>query len=179
MIDLRDGKKHLTIIIPNGMKEIKTDLQNNMKIAKELGFEFYQRLQITGSKTMPDYITPNKYLVVKLPVKRASQLLSKKISIPKDNKSRDLLTGQVTGDSRAAKLTNPEVQILLGLGLESSIKELMKFRGGDLGAGTALNNDLMRYGRGSQANSANMSTGVVSTKTLKQFFQAMHIRSTL
>ena len=179
MVDLRDGKKHLTIIIPNGMKEIKTDLQNNMKIAKELGFEFYQRLQITGSKTMPDYITPNKYLVVKLPVKRASQLLSKKISIPKDNKSRDLLTGQVTGDSRAAKLTNPEVQILLGLGLESSIKELMKFRGGDLGAGTALNNDLMRYGRGSQANSANMSTGVVSTKTLKQFFQAMHIRSTL
>ena len=179
MMDLRDGKKHLTIIIPNGMKEIKTDLQNNMKIAKELGFEFYQRLQITGSKTMPDYITPNKYLVVKLPVKRASQLLSKKISIPKDNKSRDLLTGQVTGDSRAAKLTNPEVQILLGLGLESSIKELMKFRGGDLGAGTALNNDLMRYGRGSQANSANMSTGVVSTKTLKQFFQAMHIRSTL
>lgn len=179
MMDLRDGKKHLTIIIPNGMKEIKTDLQNNMKIAKELGFEFYQRLQITGSKTMPDYITPNKYLVVKLPVKRASQLLSKKISIPKDNKSRDLLTGQVTGASRAAKLTNPEVQILLGLGLESSIKELMKFRGGDLGAGTALNNDLMRYGRGSQANSANMSTGVVSTKTLKQFFQAMHIRSTL
>lgn len=179
MEDLRDGKKHLTIIIPNGMKEIKTDMGNNMKIAKELGFEFYQRLKITGSSSIPDYITPNKYLVIKLPVKRASQLLSKKISIPRDNKSRDLLTGQVTGDSKAAKLTNPEVQILLGLGLENSIKELMKFRGGDLGAGTAMNNDIIRYGQASQQMAARHSTGVVSTKTLKQFFQAMHIRTTL
>ena len=179
MEDLRDSKKHLSIIIPNGMKGIKTDIKNNMKIAKELGFDFYQRLKITGSGTVPDYITPNKYLVIKLPVKRASQLLSKKVSIPKDNKARDLLTGQVTGDSRAAKLTTPEVQILLGLGLDSSIKEIMKFRGGDLGAGTALNNDIMRYGTGSQSNASQQSTGVVSTKTLKQYFQAMHIRSTL
>lgn len=179
MLDLQSGKKHLAVIIPNGNKNITADVENNVKLAKELGFEFFQRLKITNSMDLPDHLTPNKYMIIKLPVKRASQLLSKKISIPEHNNSIDTLTGQVTGDSKGSKITNPELQILIGLGLKESLKELMKMRGGDKGEQAAMTQLLIKQGMVTQAQAEQYSTGVISKKTLKSYFNGMGIRSTL
>lgn len=179
MTDLRDGKKNLSVIIPNGNKNISVDIDNNIKIAKELGFEFFQRLVITNHPDLPDHMTPNKYLMLKLPARRAAQMVSKKISIPSDNKSIDLLTGQVTGKSKGSKITNPELQVLLGLGLKDSVIELMKMRGGDVGEASAMNNLLYKQGLVTQSQAAEYSTSVSSKKTLKSYFNGMGIRSTL
>lgn len=179
MTDLRDGKKNLSVIIPNGNKNISVDIDNNIKIAKELGFEFFQRLVITNHPDLPDHMTPNKYLMLKLPARRAAQMVSKKISIPSDNKSIDLLTGQVTGKSKGSKITNPELQVLLGLGLKDSVIELMKMRGGDVGEASAMNNLLYKQGLVTQSQTAEYSTSVSSKKTLKSYFNGMGIRSTL
>lgn len=179
MEDLRDGNKFLSVIIPNGSNKIKVDINNNIKLAKELGFDFFQRLYIKNNPDLPDHLTPNKYMLLKLPVRRASQLVSKKISIPVDNKSVDMLTGQVTGKSKGAMLTNPELQILLGLGLKDSIKELMKMRGGDTGEAMAMNNMLFSQGHISQRAAESYSTEVKSKKTLKSYFNGMGIKSTL
>ena len=179
MEDLRDGKTTLSIIVPNGNKNIKVNVENNFKLAKELGFDFFQRLKISGSKELPDYTTPNKFLVFKLPIKRASQLLSKKVSIPEDDRSIDILTGQVTGKSRASKLTLPELQLLIGMGMKDSLKELVKIRGGDIGANNATNAMLYKQGKASQKDAEEFSTGVISTKSLKAYFNSMHIRNTL
>lgn len=178
MQDLRDKKATLSVIIPNG-SNIKVDVKNNMKLGKELGFDFFQHLRVGATDDTPAYTTPNKYIVLKFPVKRAAQVLSKKISIPEDNTKIDTLTGQVTNNSKASKLTNPELQILLGLGLKKSIVELMKYRGGDLGGNNAMNNILFNYGSVNQDELSQYSTKVESTKTLKAYFQAMHIKSTL
>ena len=179
MEDLRDKKTTLSIIVPNGNKNIKVNVENNFKIAKELGFDFFQKLKISGSKDLPDYTTPNKFLIFKLPIKRASQLLSKKVSIPEDDRSIDILTGQVTGKSRASKLTLPELQLLIGMGMKDSVKELVKIRGGDIGANNAANAMLYKQGQASQKEIENYSTGVISTKSLKAYFNAMHLRNTL
>lgn len=179
MEDLRDGNKFLSVIIPNGNNKIKVDVNNNIKLAKELGFDFFQRLYIKNNPDIPDHLTPNKYMLLKLPVRRAAQIVSKKISIPTDNKSVDNLTGQVTGKSKGAMLTNPELQILLGLGLKDSIKELMKMRGGDAGEATAMNNMLFSQGHVSQKAAEDYSTEVKSKKTLKAYFNGMGIKSTL
>lgn len=179
MEDLRDEKKFLSIIIPNGNNKIKVDVQNNMKLAKELGFEFFQKLHVTNDPALPDHLTPNEYMIIKLPVRRAAQLVSKKISIPTDNKSVDMFTGQVTGKSKGAMLTNPELQILLGLGLKDSIKELMKMRGGDTGEASAMNNMIFAQGQVSQRVAEGQSSEVTSKKTLKSYFNGMGIRSTL
>jgi len=179
MVDLRDKKTTLGVIIPNGSKTIKVSIENNLKLAKELNFDFFQHLQVSANGNIPAYTTPNKYMVMRLPIRRAAQLLSKKISIPEDSKSIDSLTGQVTGKSKASKLTLPEVQILLGLGLNDSIKELMKIRGGDLGASNAHDAMLYKQGYATQAEIEKYSTKVVSTKTLKSYLNGMHIRSTL
>lgn len=179
MNDLKDGKNTLSVIIPNGSNTIKVSIENNIKIAKELGYDFFQRVKVGATHDLPAYTTPNKYMILKLPVRRAAQLLSKKISIPEDSKRVDLLTGQVTNASKGSKLTNPELQILLGLGLKKSIVELMKHRGGDLGSGNAMNAMLFTTGVATQEQADRYSTKVESTKTLKAYLQAMHIRSTL
>lgn len=179
MEDLRDENKFLSIIIPNGDNRIKVNVSNNMKLAKELGFEFFQRLYVRNNPELPDHLTPNKYMLLKLPVRRASQTVSKKISIPTDNKSIDNLTGQVTGKSKGAMLTNPELQILLGLGLKDSIKELMKMRGGDIGEANAMNNMIFSQGQVSQRAAEDYSTEVKSKKTLKSYLNGMGIKSTL
>ena len=178
MKDIRDDKARLSIIVPNGNNKIKVDVKNNFKIAKELGFDFFQRLKIEedGQET---FITPTKHVVYKMPIRRASQLLSKKISVPRDTSKKDLLTGQVTGDSASSKITNPETQVLIGLGMKDTLKELMKIRGGDNGSLNAMNKMLYTQGSASQDQVNLYQTGVTSTKTLKMYFLGMHIRSTL
>jgi len=175
---IRDEKKTLSIIVPSWSKSGIT-VENNFKIAKDYGYDFFQRLIIEGDGDNPPRKTNNKFFVYKLPIRRASQLLSKKISIPKDDKVIDLTTGQVTGKSGAAKLTMPETQMIVGMGLKHSVVELLKYRGGDLGSANAMKRELVNNGRVNSSVLEEASTKVVSTKTLKSYLNAAHIKSTL
>jgi len=176
MIGLKSGKTTLSIIVPQD-KSVKVTVPNNIKVGKELGYEFFQHLRMTDPITGDKYITPNKYFVYRLPIKRVSQLASKGIAIPKDSKHTDMLTGQVSGSSKAVSITNPEVQMLVGMGLDDSVRELLKYRGGDDGARSAMMNLLYKNGRVDKETLEAYSTGVVSTKTLKNYFLGAHIRS--
>lgn len=176
MMNLKKKKLTLSVIDPNTRKS-NISVENNYKVAKELGYSFFQHLTISGKIGLPDYKTPNKYLVMSLPVRRASQLLTKKISIPSDDKSIDLTTGAVTGKSKGSKLTMPEIQILAGMGLNKTIKELVCDRGGDLGIKRAMSALLMKQGSVSQDVLSRYATGVVSTKTLASYWNASHIKN--
>lgn len=178
MKDLKNNKITLSVVASN-LEKMVLNVERNIKIAKSLGYDFFQQLKITGDNSMPDYLTPNKYLVMNLPVRRASQLLIKKISIPSDDKSIDLTTGQVTGKSSGSKLTMPEIQVLAGMGIKDSIKELMKVRGGDLGSKNAMSALLIKQGSVSQKVLEQYATGVVSTQTLSSYLNAMHIKNNL
>ena len=179
MNDLKNDQRTLSVIVPNNDSRFKVNIENNLKLGKELGFEFFQHLKVGKTEDTPEYTTPNKYLVLKLPVRRAAQLLTKKISIPKDNFTTDMMTGQVTNGSAASKFTNPELQVLLGVGLKASSKELMKTRGGDLGESAALDGMLIKHGSVSQEQLEQYSTEVGSKKTLRAYLNGMHIRNTL
>ena len=181
MLDLRDEKRTLSVTIPNDNSEkteYKVDIKNNIKLAKELGFEMFQKLVVGATEEIPGHITPNKHMIIKLPVRRVAQLVTKKISIPSDNLHIDSSSGQVTGVSKGSKLTNPELQILVGLGLGASIRELMKVRGGDLGAGAAMSGMLIKHGSVSQQNIEPYATDVVSKDTLRAYLNGMHISFT-
>ena len=156
---LKDGTIQLAIIVPNFSKT-KLSVDRNLEVAKELGHEFFQRIWIEGKDDTPTYLTPNKYLIVDLPIRRASQLLTKKISVPKHNRVIDSLTGQPTGESKGAKISYPELQVCAAMGLENSMVELMKYRGGDARGHAALNGMLSKYGRVNQASLAGYASGV-------------------
>ena len=97
--------------------------------------------------------------------------------------SIDNLTGQVAGKSRSSKLTYPEQQLLLAMDMKETATEMVRVRGGDVKAQQEYANQLMKNGEASQKEImaiSNLSgSKVVSTQTLKNYLQGMHIRSTL
>lgn len=176
--DLANKKKFLCITDPN-FKSNGITVENNLKIAEELGHDFFQNIWIEGQEDSPTYLTPVKYMVVDLPVKRASQTLMKKIKVPEHNRVIDTLSGQPTGDSKGAKLSYPEIQVCAAMGMDQTMEELLKFRGGDNKGWSAYNGMIHKYGKANLKVLENYSSGVESTKQLKTFLSCMLLKNSL
>lgn len=176
--DLNSEKQRLVIIAPNGQK-VKLDLQRNFEVAKKYGIEFFHRIWFDTPDGKGRYLSQDKYLVVKLPVRRQSQMLVKKISVPEDNKSIDALTGQPAGKSKGSRISYPEVQMLASLGLNETLGEFMKYRGGDLKGFQAMNTMISRTGGVSLKAIEPYSGKVKSTETLSAMLTAMHLQNNL
>ena len=178
MDKLESGEEILPLIAPNLSKH-KLSVERNLSIAAELKHNFFQRIWWTDPSTGLTYLTPERYLVVLLPLRRQVQLLTKKISIPEDNKHVDELTGQVAGPSASSKLSFPELQVLFAQGLDRAIEELIKYRGGDSKAFNAMNRSIIENGGVSLDNVAISATKVRSTQTLSTYLKAMHLDNNL
>lgn len=176
MHKLRNGEEILFLIAPN-LNKNRLSAERNIKIAKELGHNFFERLKLTDPETGVTYLTPIEYLVVDLPLRRQAQLLSKKVSIPKDNSRVDELTGQSAAD-RVGGLSFPELQTLHAHGLNKTIEELIKFRGGDEEAFREMNTRILRQGNVRLENIPSNSR-VKGTETLSAIFKAMHLDNNL
>ncbi len=162
------------IVIPN-MVESGISVKRNLDVAKKMGHEFFQHLILTDPITGLTYRTPIKYLVVMLPVRRQQQLLEEKISIPTHNRQVDDLTGQPTGESKGASLTFPETQILRSQEMFLVLRELLKYRGGDIRGFQAMNRAISNRGGVSLAELGEEPTEVKSTKTLRVILLCAHL----
>lgn len=172
--DLDKERIFLSVVIPNFVKK-KPTLEEIMNVGKAYGHEYFEQLYVEGSGDLPTYLTPEKFLILRVPFRRASQLLSKKISVPPHTKVRDIVTGQVTGESKGATVSGPEVQILAAMGASACATEMMKYRGGDIRGGAALTAVLSKLGRADQNVIDQFSSGVQSTTALRTFLTcAMH-----
>ena len=79
-------------------------------------------------KTVSWELSNKEAMIVYLPIRVQQQLISKKISIPKDNNHVDFYTGQATGPiSKGARVSYPEVNMLLAMGLNKTVEEMMHF----------------------------------------------------
>lgn len=178
MVKLEKEEIDLTIIAPN-MGEFKLTVERNFEVAKKLNHNFFERIWMDDGNDVPPYLTPIKYLIVDLPLRRQAQLLTKKISIPKDNHSVDNLTGQPTGKSKGSKMSYPETQIMAAMGLDQNLVEMLKYRGGDLRGFNAMNTSLSKTGGVSLDALDKLGTKVKSTQTLNTVLVSMHISNTL
>ena len=127
---MKEGKWQLHLVAPNMI----VNLQNEdlLKACDMIGLDLFQRVWMYDRATGRKYLTDNKYMFVKLPIRRQQQFLDEKISVPDNDRTIDGLTGQVTGDSRACSITNPEIQILAARGLDKTMQELVNIRGGNI-----------------------------------------------
>jgi hypothetical protein len=178
MKKLQSGEETLYMVTPN-LADYSVDVQRNIEIAKELGHSFFEKLWLTDPITGQTYLTPVEYFVIDLPLRRQVQLLVKKVSIPEDNKHLDQLTGQPTGPSKGSKISFPELQVLFAQGLDNTISELIKFRGGDEKAYNAMNRSIYATGGVSLANLEKTPTKVKAVTTLSTLLKAMHLDNTL
>lgn len=176
--DLKSKKRHLVIYAPN-YGPVKLDVRKNIAIAKKLGRSFFEKLWIEGKESVPTHLTPVTYFIIPTQVRRQAQLITKGISVPKNMKTINALTGQPTGESQAAKISMPELQLCVSAGMDKSMLELFKYRGGDVRGGAALHGMLVRFGQASLKSLQPFASGVESGNYLKSLLMGAHIRANI
>lgn len=173
MTKMKDGEASLVIFTPIGKSKGIT-VANNIKVSKKYKLPLFERLRVTGDGKFP-YTPEQEYLILELPLRKQSQDLEKKISVPAHNRVIDYRTGQPTGASKGSSLSQPELRSLNSLGLHNSIEEMFRFRGGDQGGFRAYNASILQTGGVSLNNIKPYLTGVESTKTVKSILAAIHL----
>lgn len=177
--DLEAKRVRLSVVEPNFSKKGYVSSEEVTKIGEEHGVPTMQYIYIEGKDGRPTYRSKVKYPVYLVPVQRASQMLIKKVSVPPHSKVRDLLTGQVTGESKGATLSGPENQLLGAMGANFSAIEKMKYAGGDLRGEAACTAMLSKFGRANQAVLDQFSSGVQVVGVLNTFLTSAMHRSNL
>lgn len=178
MQQLRDGEQIIPYIAPN-LQDIELSSETNLSIAEELDHSFFEQIWLTDSSTGETYLTPKKYLVIDLPVKRLQQHLQEKISIPEHNRSIDDRTGQVVGESKGATISFPELQVLYAQGLDETIRELFTIRGGNEQDFREYERQIMQSGQVSLDAIDDPDSRVRSTEVLSALLKAAHIQNNL
>jgi len=175
---LYNGESYLPYMAPI-LSDSGVTTEKNLQIAEEIGHKFFQRLWITDPATGQTHLTPKEYLVVDLPLKRLKQHLLDKISIPEDNRHIDDRSGQPTGDSKGAKLSYPELQVLHSQGLNQTIRELFKFRGGDEENFRRLDRDAIATGIPSMDSVEDPDSRAKASDVLSVLLKSAHIDNNL
>ena len=175
MTKLKNKEFILPAIVPHDKGAVNVSLENNIKVYKELGYDFFKHLLIGPNEDGPKRKTKYPMLIHLAPMRRMKQTIAKGLSVSENDKIRDSLTGQVSGPSKSSSISYPELQLLVSMGMEHSVNELLISRGGDEGSMRAEKQALLRYGNVSNNFVSQYGTGVTSTKTLKSYFNGMHM----
>lgn len=180
MKGILNGDMSLVVFAPHyGNSGITTD--NNIKVAKKYNIKMFEKLIYEGNPNVPDHKTNIEFLVIDLPIRRQSQNIISKANNPPTNLSYtstiDETVYQPTGDSKGAKISYPELNVLMGMStdeapLDDVIEEVFMVRGGDKGSLKAYEASMLRYGSVDLKAIKPYSTGVASTQYLKTIFLA-------
>ena len=170
---LKSGKNPLFGNIPN-FSTVKVGVDHNVAMASSMGYEMYKRIWVTDPVTGVEYLTTNSHLVYETNVCRQIQILDHKLSVSMDNNSVDARTGQPADESRSARCSGPELMMLKSRGLNNTVIEMIKFRGGDNTSMRYLDDDLMKTGAASMAGVPGQAErSAKSVKTLSSILTAM------
>jgi hypothetical protein len=168
----RDCK--VTLLVPPMKVNISTTAC--FKVAKLLGVEFMERLRLWDPIGKRYCLTPEKYFIFKLPVRRLKQYLMDGLSVPDDDKKLNPLTDQVVGPSKGSAISFPQAQMISEKGLTTTLHELMSIRGGDLEAYSRLKAEIEETGT-SDTGVMKGTRGTKAAQSLRSFFTAMHLSS--
>ena len=133
MKNLADKKVAMNLVMPNIKKQLH--IKDLLDAAKAVDYKTSHRLWMPD-RTRPGkkYLTNESYLVFTLPIRRAQQEVDKKLSVPERDNKIDALTGQVVSTDKASSISAIEIQNLHVRGLDQTLAELVRVRGGDINA---------------------------------------------
>lgn len=177
-LGLKDGSRFL-VIQQHNLGEKWISVERNFALARQWNHQFFERVWMDAKDGAPPYLSNELYLIVPLPFRRLAQILQKKISIPDDNRSIDLLSGQPTGSSKGSKISYPELQLLQARNLPHTTTEFIKFRGGDSVGFNVMNDQIHKSGGVSIASLSKLGTRTKSTTVLGTYLTSMHLSHTL
>lgn len=175
--DLTQPRDLIRLVSPNLDKANAISVERNIALAEKLNIPLFEHLYLTNHVTGQRFKTNRRYLVLDVPVRRQAQTLDSKISLPEDDSHIDDLTGQVTGESKGASITYPEVQMLAAQGLTNTLKEMLKARGGDETAWAVMKNSLLKTGDFDLDELDRLNTNAKVNQSFSHYLYGMHIRN--
>lgn len=177
--DVNQPSATINIVVPNLDKNNRLNINRNLALAKKMGYDFFEQCWLTNPITGKTTLTNRRYLSLLLPIRRQAQTLDHKISVAENDKKIDDLTGQVTGESKGAGLSYPEVQMLDAQGLTQTSYELLKARGGDEASWRLMKNRLLITGEVTLTEIDQLDSRAKVNDTFQHFLAGMHIKSNL
>ena len=178
MVKLKEGKITMPFYSPN-LSSKDVDIKKALKVADELGLDFFQQLWLTDNATGVKYLTPEKYFIVHMAIRRQIQHVAKGLSVTEHSNYVDTLTGQPVSDSKSSKLSLPEIINLDTLGLHKSIEEMISVRGGNTLGYSAAKQDTINTGTYTLQAIEDIGSRPTSIDTLRAFLLGSHLDSTL
>lgn len=172
------GTDYIFINVPN-LTGKGVSVANNLKVAKEMGVNLFQKIELTDPVTGKRYMGVRDYLIIHLPVKRQIQMITNKMSIQDADVKYDDLSGQVAGSTKGASMSFPETLVLYSQGLDNTLEEFLKVRGGDQMAGRVVNETVINQGNGSIKMIEDLPSRAKSSTTLSTIMKAMHLDNNL
>jgi hypothetical protein len=166
------------IVAPNLDKNVKISVENNLKVAKYFSVDFFQQVWITDRMSGVQYLSPQKYLIIHLPVRRQIQTREAKMSVAINRRIVDDLTNQVTGPSAPSSQSQPETLVKIAKGNIRSAEEQLKVRGGDLKALNYADQQMYATGGFSLDVIAGLDSRAKAADTLSTFLLGMHYDNT-
>ena len=150
-----------------------------LAVGDELGIRFFQRIWIRDPVTGVTYLSPEKYLVIHMAIRRQQQHVLKGISVAENSTHIDTITGQATGPSKTTQISLPELSTLSAMGLTAAIEELTNVRGGNESGFKVSKQSILNTGSYSIADVKETNTRPTVIDTAKAFLLGMHIDSNL
>ena len=157
MVKFQNEEDYLQLITPVGEDDYRLDIDNLQNVADKYKINFYHKIWMysdDGSRELSN----KKSMVLHLPVR----------------------IQQATGsESKGGRISYPEVNNLLSMGLIKTAEEMMHFRGGSENGNRLLEQSIVKMGQAS-ANALKPYTGQVgANKMLHSYLTAMMLKSTL
>ena len=177
--DIESGAYIIPLIVPN-LSDHRLNVDRNIKLGKEWGHEFFQRIWITDpADPGVVYLSNPKYLIGEVVVRRQAQTSEAGLSTPMDNSHVDELSGAVTGLSKSSAMTSPEIQVLGNEGLYKTLEEFLGPRGGNAAAYQLLEQEIIDTGSGSLATAKKSGTRVKSVEVAGILLTAAHLGNSI
>lgn len=176
MHELKNKQEQIFMYIPNMTANL--DMDRLLAVSDSLGMDLFERIWMYDDATKTKYLTPKKYLVLQLPIRRVKQYQDHKLTVSEGDSRLDLLTGQVVKPDAAAGISLVEAQTLMSRGLPYLLAEYLKYRGGDIHAYAELKQSLEETGVG-QVSLESTGTMARSPKMLDILLRSMHIHTNI
>lgn len=170
---IKDREDVLAIYCANMVDHLK--IANLVQIAKDTGVKLFERIRIYDASSDSYYYTPKRYAILQVPIRRMVQFADHKLTVAEGDSRTDILSGQMVKPDAGCAISEPESRILHAFGFKNTLRELNKFRGGDVVAFAEFKRELEETGR--TVVDRDTGTKVRSAVAVDVYYSGIHIES--
>ena len=143
---MRDGSTNLFMYFENGTEDNIT-MNDIIAIAEKRKVKVFEKLKLYDNILDRWYESEYNAMIINVSVRRLSQYIAHKISLPESDTNVNPVSGQVIREDKGAKMSMIETAVLGSKGLTTTATELIKVRGGDTMAYQAAKNQMETTGK--------------------------------